>query len=182
MIEPPGEVGLPILWSKQGDIRWEDWWVQRQGKTRTRVPGLEDHLGFLRYDLTNHGPSGWRVDERPDGLWLVLSYEGGLTDDEQGGALQQVLPYVWEHGFDVDYERWGSRGPTPSVGRMGLAEPGEALAATRAAWAQWAPRRILSEVLELAQLRLELLEALGSHAESVHSRTRWPASSLRDIP
>lgn len=114
MTAPAHEVGLPILWEKQGNVRWEDWWIDRQGKTRTRVPGLDDHIGFLRYDLANHTARSfngvavsWRLDIRSDGMWLVMVTGRTLSDDDQGRALQDAMPLLWDHGFEVDYERWG---------------------------------------------------------------------------
>ena len=45
-------VDLVIDWTGDNvDIRWEDWWVRRHGKTRTRIPTYDEYLGFVDYDL-----------------------------------------------------------------------------------------------------------------------------------
>ena len=45
-------VDLVIDWTGDNvDIRWEDWWVRRFGKNRTRIPTYDEYLGFVDYDL-----------------------------------------------------------------------------------------------------------------------------------
>ena len=48
-----GTVDLIIDWTgdDQSGIRWEEWWVRRHGRNRTRIPTYDEYLGFVDYDL-----------------------------------------------------------------------------------------------------------------------------------
>lgn len=46
---------LRIEWVKQGNIRWEDWYVEKKGYQIDKIPGLKDHISFANFDLSQNG-------------------------------------------------------------------------------------------------------------------------------
>lgn len=81
-----------VIWTAQGDVRWEPWWVERYGHTRSRIPDLEDHLSFVNFDLSRNGYRTVTRDER-----------GRLVINERPSLHQLGVPSIElileKHGF-----------------------------------------------------------------------------------
>jgi hypothetical protein len=42
---------LYLQWSRQGKVWWHENWLRVHGPVRSKIPGLDDHIGFANYDL-----------------------------------------------------------------------------------------------------------------------------------
>lgn len=84
-------VDLVIEWTgSDGEIRWEDWWVQSHGRQRRSLPEIDDLLGFIDYDLGDRGfPRLVRVDGRV------------TVPKVPADAVDEVTGIVEYHGFRV---------------------------------------------------------------------------------
>lgn len=84
-------VDLVVTQVADGEIRWEDWWVSRNGHARHDIPTFDDYLGFIDFDLSQNGlPRLTRVGER-----IVLK----RVPAAKVAVAQQVVSY---HGFRAD--------------------------------------------------------------------------------
>jgi hypothetical protein len=81
-------VDLVVTRESEGSIRWEDWWVRRNGHTRQTMPTFEDYLGFIDYDLSNNALP--RLSR--EGTRIVLR----RVPRARVVAAQQIVAY---HGF-----------------------------------------------------------------------------------
>ena len=83
---------LKITWKRQGDIQWEEWWVQKYGQKRTKIPDLDDQINFANFDLKRFNAS-------------IIKSEEELFVQLESGSEMQVFPLLLYHGFDfVDKE------------------------------------------------------------------------------
>ncbi|MFI6332487.1 hypothetical protein ACIBBG_29790 [Micromonospora chersina] len=80
---------LWVEWREYGAIKWQDDWVSRFGHTRSRLPGLMDHIGFANFDL------------RAAGLPAIAFDDAGqpYVDLPHPGLKDAVLEVVQRHGF-----------------------------------------------------------------------------------
>lgn len=95
---------LSVTWEKQGQVRWNDDWIEARGYTRSHVPNLDDHLGFVNYDLNRQGlPS-----VRREGGGLVIDVDlvrvSGLPANAgplilHSRAVARIQPILEYHGF-----------------------------------------------------------------------------------
>lgn len=81
-------VDLVIIQESEGEIRWEDWWVRRNGHTRQAIPTFDDYLGFIDFDLTQNG--------LPRLSWLGDKIVLRRVQREKEPLARQVVEY---HGF-----------------------------------------------------------------------------------
>ena len=79
---------LKIIWKRQGDVKWEDWWVEKYDRKRARVPDINDHISFANFDLKNYHA---RIFEEGSNLFVEL-----LLGTET--SVKMVLSY---HGFEI---------------------------------------------------------------------------------
>ena len=81
-----------ITWKRQGNINWEEWWVQKYGHKRIKIPDLEDQISFANFDLKRYDAS------------IVKSGEDLCVQLESGFEVQ-VYSLLLYHGFDfIDKE------------------------------------------------------------------------------
>ncbi|MGQ0433081.1 MAG: hypothetical protein ACT452_11825 [Microthrixaceae bacterium] len=81
---------LAVHWIQDGNIHWEDWWVKRYGRQRTRIPGEAEHVSFANFDLKRNGlPS---IRETRDGLLYVEVHPANES------SVKNILSY---HGFET---------------------------------------------------------------------------------
>lgn len=81
---------LNIVWTKQGTIKWEEWWVDGHGHKLDRIPGLKDHISFANFDLNQLGCPSISVTE--EGL------EIRDIPDEKLDTVERIIHY---HGFSL---------------------------------------------------------------------------------
>ena len=81
---------VEVAWAKDGDIAWENWWVRRHGRTRTRLPGESDHISFANFDLKLNGLPRIATDD--DGFLFI---DVSRSDYD---VAREILTY---HGFRV---------------------------------------------------------------------------------
>lgn len=80
-----------VDWVKQGTINWGQAWVERHGQTRSRIPGLDDHISFVNHDLQRNGYP--RVEKSSDGSLVI-----DVPDSGQTPIVADILGY---HGFVI---------------------------------------------------------------------------------
>jgi hypothetical protein len=78
------------VWVNGGNVRWEQWWVQSQGYSRTREPGESDHVGFANYDLQRSGVMKLQPHKDGGHFLEIASFQYALA--------KRILEY---HGFTV---------------------------------------------------------------------------------
>ncbi|GHJ47442.1 hypothetical protein Cs7R123_47840 [Catellatospora sp. TT07R-123] len=87
-----------LQWQQYGQIDWSAWWVERHGRTRSRVPTLLDHVGFANYDLRElglpiietDGTGRFFIDLNPTST--IIS----LTDE---ALRERISAVIARHGF-----------------------------------------------------------------------------------
>ena len=81
---------MTITWERDGNIEWEEWWVQNHGHNRSKLPGLNDHIGYANYDLAaNNCPKITTISGK-----LVVSHIPIIS-------LQVVEEILHYHGFRI---------------------------------------------------------------------------------
>jgi hypothetical protein len=75
------------MWEQQGTPRWEQWWVERRGYTRSREPTREDHIKFANFDLEQHG------------LPLIEVTDDRLFINAPDGDHVMIGVLIRQHGF-----------------------------------------------------------------------------------
>jgi hypothetical protein len=90
MIMADNKQTLNIVWTKQGTINWEDWWVKGQGHKLDKIPGLKDHISFADFDLKRNGCP------------LITVTDDGLEiRDISADKLETVERIIHYHGFSL---------------------------------------------------------------------------------
>ena len=80
---------VQVEWVREGEVMWSQGWVERNGQTRSHIPGLDDHISFANYDLQRKGyPS---VEKTTDGSLVI-----DVTPLTDRGVLSEIIGY---HGF-----------------------------------------------------------------------------------
>lgn len=98
---------LKIIWKRQGDIQWEEWWVQKYGQKRTKIPDLKDHISFANFDMKRFNAS-------------IIKSEDELFVQLESGFEMQVFPILLYHGFDFPDEE--NKTESHHVGEMTIQE------------------------------------------------------------
>jgi hypothetical protein len=81
---------VELVWTRQGNIKWENWWVEQHGHTRTKIPGREDHISFANVDLKhNRCPT------------IVLQGECLIIQNIPERRLPVVKQIIEYHGFEI---------------------------------------------------------------------------------
>lgn len=81
---------LRVEWVKQGEIKWEKWYVEKKGYLIDKIPGLKDHISFANFDLKKNGCPPIVVDGKTLEVQDVPSHKLRIAT--------QVLTY---HGFKI---------------------------------------------------------------------------------
>ena len=147
-------------WKRQGRVNWRDDWVEQHGPIRSYIPGEDDHVRFVNFDLKANGYSD--IERDPTGqLWIAIpGLEEKMRDlwtssdppDSMHPAIsaligvQQILAH---HGFALTDE-------LESRGRLGFqwedgVFPYDATALSRASQLEWI-RLILLKTKEVADM------------------------------
>lgn len=98
---------LDLVWLRQGEVRWQQNWIDQYGHTRTHIPNLEEHISFANFDLrraglpTIQGNAGsalyieydiYRVSGFPPNAGIAFCY---------GKSVSVLLKAVRPHGFEA---------------------------------------------------------------------------------
>jgi hypothetical protein len=78
-----------VYLARQGVPQWEDWWVQRQGYTRSHVPSESELMGFANFDLRSLGLP--ELERTPDGA-IGIRFAHGQSPE--------ILNVLRRHGFE----------------------------------------------------------------------------------
>lgn len=81
-----------VAWKRQGTVTWEPGFEQ----TRSRIPGLDDHIGFANYDLRYGGLPEIHKDPSGD---LFIDLPIGLAHDNS--MRRKIVSILSEHGFEL---------------------------------------------------------------------------------
>ena len=78
--------------------------MQDVGHTRSRVPGLDDHISFANYDLTREGLP--LVQRDSEGVFLEIESSSESATPEKAGipdvfwsSALRIMPVLAYHGF-----------------------------------------------------------------------------------
>jgi hypothetical protein len=103
MVETEHRYTFPLHWVQQGTVHWEQWWLDRAGPTRSHIPGLDDHLGFLNFDLgVVSGVYRWSAERDGMSLMLCLESSVAIDPDDQLGLVGSLSATLKRHGFSLE--------------------------------------------------------------------------------
>jgi hypothetical protein len=86
---------LHIAWRRQGAVRWESWWTEENGPTRSRIPNLDDHISFVNHDLQSVGFPPVTRNTLGD---LQIELRG--DENATAGELAEMQNILNGHGFE----------------------------------------------------------------------------------
>ena len=81
---------LRIEWEKQGNIRWEDWYVKEKGHNIDEIPGLKEHISFANFELNEKGCPTIIVDNSILEIQDIPTYK-----------VQTAIDVLTYHGFKI---------------------------------------------------------------------------------
>ncbi len=82
---------LKIEWIQQGNIEWEDWYTEENGRHLKKSPKRDEHISFANYDLKNKNLPCIKV-AKDDSLYIELIYW------QYYFLVRDILAY---HGFEI---------------------------------------------------------------------------------
>jgi hypothetical protein len=85
-----------VVWARQGSVRWEEWWLEDHGPSRSHIPGLDEHLSFVNFDLTHNGLNP--VTKAATGELQIDITEGHQVIS----ALALARDILQDHGFELE--------------------------------------------------------------------------------
>lgn len=83
---------LTVRWSREGEVKWEDWWTRDHGKRLQQASSEQEHVGFANYDLAQNGLP--ELTPKGDGSFALP-----VIPEARLQAAIDVLGY---HGFAVE--------------------------------------------------------------------------------
>lgn len=102
---------IEISWVRQGDVIWNEDWVELHGHQRSKLPELQDHIGFANYDLRAAGLP--EISELEDGTLTIVFDECQVTGLPRNAgimllhsaAVKTLLAVIEPHGFSLSHRR-----------------------------------------------------------------------------
>ena len=84
-----------VTWERQGAVRWQEWWIKQNGPTRTHIPGLDEHISFVNFDLRRLGYPSLSREVTGD-LYITLPDEPMHRDN-----MLRASEILENHGFKL---------------------------------------------------------------------------------